>query len=124
MEELGGLDGLDDQEEEKAAELGESKPPQGFFEEDEENDYQTNSYNMFSAFQYPSKDFSLFAPVQDRMFGDRFPMNFDFLDDQDDPNNQEDNVFFRFDNLDELRQESEHYDYDIANKDISTKLQK
>jgi hypothetical protein len=88
--------------------------PKGFFEEEIENEF-----NIFSAFQNPKQEFNLFAPSSE--YFKEPSMKFDFIEEpaQD---YDEDEMFIRFDNLEELREESEHYNYDIANKDISTKL--
>jgi hypothetical protein len=93
-----------------------------YFDDDE--DYQSSEFNMFSAFQNPGKDFSLFAPVQDSTFGANDQMSFNLLHDPNQHSEDEDEVLNQFGNLQELRNMSENYNYDIANKDISTKFPK
>jgi len=100
--------------------------PDGFYDDEEpELNPTTGPYSMFSAFQTQEQEFSLFTPTHDDFLGNT-PMNFDFLEDCPSPREakEEDEVFNRFGNLQELREESELYSYDIANKDIFTKIQK
>lgn len=107
---------------EEEEDIGNSERPQHFFDEDES--YQPAEFNMFSAFQNPGKDFSLFAPVQDSDFGADDQMSFNLLNDHNHHPEDEDEVLHQFGNLQELRNMSENYTYDIANKDISTKFPK
>lgn len=111
-----------DQPIEEEEDDGNLQHPQRFFGEDES--YQPAEFNMFSAFQNPGKDFSLFAPVQDSSFGADDQMSFNLLNDHNNHPEDEDEILHQFGNLQELRNMSENYTYDIANKDISTKFPK
>lgn len=112
-------DDQDDQEEEKEGKEVDQKNT--FFSGD---DFKSTPYSMFSAFGNPDQDFSLFAPFNDNIFENHNPMRFDFLDNpnSNDVQDRRDDLFHRFDNLEELREKSENFKYDIANKDISTKI--
>ena len=85
-------------------------------------DFKSNPYSVFNAFGGTNQDFSLFAPIQESANQEeQNPLHFDFMDDSSarDIKNQSDDLLYNFDNLQELREKSEAFDYDLA-KEKST----
>ena len=69
---------------------------------------------MFSAFSDPSgRDFSLFSPVNDNFYGSNNPIDFNLLKETAEPIEEDDEVLGQFSNLQDLRNQSESYNYDF-----------
>lgn len=85
-----------------------------------DEDFQNNPNSMFNAFSALNQDFSLFASAQDDAYEQNNPLRFDFMDDpfSNKYGNPEDE-FSMIGNLDELREKSENFNYDLANKQAS-----